>query len=51
MSVLACGLNFSITPKEVLVAEIVTHVESCLTSVKLEPYVVDVVRAKISREE
>ena len=48
MSVLARGLNFSVTPKEVPVAEIVTHVESCLTSAKLEPDVADAVRAKIS---
>ena len=48
MSVLARGLNFSVTPKEVPVAEIVTHVESCLTSAKLEPDVADAVRAEIS---
>ena len=48
MSVLTRGLNFSVTPKEVPVAEIVTHVESCLTSAKLEPDVADAVRAMIS---
>ena len=35
ISVLACGLNFSVTPKEVRVAEIVTNVKSCLTLAKL----------------
>ena len=48
MSVLACGLNFSVTPKKVPVAEIETHVESCLNSAKLEPDVAVAVRAKIS---
>ena len=42
------GLNYSVAPKEVPEAEIVTHVGSCLTSVKLEPNVADAVWTKIS---
>ena len=48
MLVLVHGLNFSVRPKEVPVAERVTHVVSCLTSAKLEHDVADAVRAKNS---